>query len=109
MVVDPPTSGCSWAALLLAAPAACDGRLRLLPRRRPRPTAPIETHTWLRRPQLPKGKGTISNEAAVAPSLAALRTGVHAGGVAAQLGGEELRVVPLGKHKKAWNYAGKNW
>lgn len=55
-------------------------------------------------PQLRKGKGAITNEPSVAASLKDVR-----GGVAAAAPGEELRVVALGKHKKAKNYAGKNW
>lgn len=58
-------------------------------------------------PTLPKGKGMISNDASFAPSLKESAGGGGGGGG----GGDaaDVRVIPLGKHKKARNYAGKQW
>jgi hypothetical protein len=59
-------------------------------------------------PQMPKGKGTITNDASFAKSS----LGPGAGAAAPpppDAPDVELRVVPMGKHKKAKTFAGKRW
>ena len=52
-------------------------------------------------PQLANGKGTINNDSRIASSLV--------GRSLTAPPPDDLRVVPMGKHKKAKNYAGKKW
>lgn len=57
-------------------------------------------------PQTAKGKGTITNDATYAASLAGAPT--VQGGVSGALT-DDVRIVSLGKHKKAKTYGGKKW